>query len=304
MTDNGTKTARPKLSFRRTLREAFYQVFGRFKHLAKLAFLPMVLSLAISTVVFILTAVDTKSTKQLLYTTPLHLLGLLPFAVFGVASCRLMLLGEESRLMQGSFFGRRQRTWLAYSILTVLLLALPIPALLIPAIVFFFVANPVLAVLTLVAIPVRLIMPWELFMKTFLKSDLLFALKFAPQAGRFGIFFPHAGEISLIANIQYLWFWPGFLLLLLLAMRFSLVLPGLAVDDRKGEVEDYRLGLLGAWRLASGSGLKLITILFALTAIAFAGRAFFLFILRRIYSFLYNQSGFLPGFGDSLYTLT
>lgn len=289
MTRDSAPTMRPKLSFRVTFREAFSQVFGQFKDFAKLALLPIILSVGISAIIFAITAADPKIKGLPLYTTSLHLLGFLPFTIFGVACCRQILLGEKTGLIPRPLLGRRQRIWFTYSIVSILLLALPFTALFLPAIVFVIAANPMFALVQLMTLPVRVIMPWQLFMMTFLKDDPLFAVRFVPHAGYFGPFFPYAGEISFMVTEQYLWFWSVFLLLMLLLMRFSLVLPGLAVDDRRGEAADYRLGLGGAWRLARGNGLKLISILLALTALTFAGRTFFLFAISKLYRLFFSS---------------
>ncbi len=303
MTRNSAPTMRPKLSLRVTFREAFSQVFGQFRGLAKLAILPMVLSLGISAIIFALTAADPKIKGLPLYTTSLHLLGFLPFTIFGIACCRQMLLGEKAELIPRPLLGRRQRIWFTYSLLSIVILALPFTALFLPAIVFVFAANPMFALVQLMTLPVRVIMPWQLFMMTFLKDDPLFAVRFVPHAGYFGPFFPYSGEISLMVTEQYLWFWSVFLVLMLLLMRFSLALPGLAVDNRQGEADDYRLGLFGAWRLASGSGLKLIAILLVLATLAMAVRSFFLFASPKVYYFINSLIGFLPRFGDDHFTL-
>ena len=294
MPHDSTPAMRRKLSFRRTFREAFSQVFGQFRSLAKLALLPMVLSLGISAVVFAMTSVEPKIKGLFLYTTSLHLLGFLPFTIFGVACCRQILLGEKAGLIPRPLLGRRQRIWFIYSVVSIVILATPFTALFWPAIAFAIAANPILALVLLMAPPVRVIMPWQLFTSTFPGDDLLSRLRFFPHAGHFGTFFPYAGEISFMVTSQYLWFWGIFLLLLLTLMRFSLVLPGLAVDDRHGEVTDYRLGLFGAWRLARRNGLKLIAILLVLAVLAMATRTLFLFITTKFYRLLFDLADFLP----------
>ncbi|TQV72456.1 hypothetical protein [Denitrobaculum tricleocarpae] len=303
MTHDSAPAMRPRLSFGRTFREAFSQVFGQFRGLAKLALLPMILSVGISAVIFAMTSVDPKIKGLFLYTTALHLLGFLPFTIFGVACCRQMLLGEKAGLIPRLLLGRRQRIWFTYSLLSIVILALPFTALFLPWILFSIFTNPMLALVQLMAVPVRVIMPWQLFTWAFKGDDLLFRLGFFPQSGRFGTFFPYAGEISFMVTSQYLWFWSGFLVLMLVLMRFSLVLPGLAVDDRKGETEDYRLGLSGAWRLARGNGLKLIAILFVLAGLAMVARSLFLFASPKVYHFLNNLTGLLPRYGDDYFTL-
>lgn len=304
MPHDNAGTMRRKLSFRRTFREAFSQVFGQFRSLAKLALLPMVLSLGISAVVFAMTSVEPKIKGLFLYTTSLHLLGFLPFTIFGVACCRQILLGEKVGLIPRPLLGRRQRIWFTYSLLSIVILALPFTALFLPWILFAIFTNPILALLQLMTVPVRVIMPWQLFTWTFTRDDLLFRLGFFPQSGRFGTFFPHSGEISFMVTEQYLWFWSGFLLLMIVLMRFSLALPGLAVDDRPGEAPDHRLGLSGAWRLARGSGLKLIALLFLLAGLAMAARSLFLFASPKIYHSLNNLTGFLPKHDDEHFALT
>jgi hypothetical protein len=263
----------------------------------------MILSLAISAIIFAITAADPKNKTLFLYTTPLHLLGFLPFTIFGVGCCRQILLGEKVGLIPRPLLGRRQLIWFTYSLISIIILALPFTALLLPWILFLIFASPMLALVHLITLPVRMIMPWQLFMMTFTNDDLLFRLGFFPQSGRFGTFFPYAGEISFIATSQFLGFWSVFLLLMLVLMRFSLVLPGLAVDGRKGEIDNYRLGLPGAWRLARGNSLKLIAILFVLAGLAMVARSLFLFASPKVYHFLNDLTGFLPGYGDDHFTL-
>lgn len=303
MTRENAPAMRPKLSFRVTFRDAFSQVFGQFRSFAKLALLPMILSLGISAIIFAMTTADPKIKGLFLYTTSLHLLGFLPFTIFGVACCRQILLGEKAGLIPRPLLGRRQLIWFTYSLLSIAILALPFTALFLPWILFAIAANPMLALVQLMTLPVRVIMPWLLFMMTFTNNDLLFRIGFFPHAGRFGTFFPYAGEISLMVTSQYLWFWSVFLLLMLILMRFSLLLPGLAVDDRKGETDDYRLGLFGAWRLARRNGLKLIAMLFVLAGLAMVARSLFLFASPKVYHFLNNLTGLLPRYGDDYFTL-
>lgn len=108
-----------KLSFGATFGGAFSTVFGQFWMFIKAALLPLLLSVVLGTA-----GVALLVTAPVL-ALPVQILGLLPFAILGVACCRLTLIGRPAGALPRPVFGRRTWVYFGYTLLFTLFLWLP-----------------------------------------------------------------------------------------------------------------------------------------------------------------------------------
>ncbi|WP_193366572.1 hypothetical protein [Pelagibius marinus] len=109
-----------KLSFEATFSGAFSTVFGQFWMFIKAALLPLLLGVALGVAGVALLFVDPA------LALPVQFLGLLPFAMLGVACCRLTLIGRAAGALPRPVFGRRTWVYFGYTLLFTLFLWIPV----------------------------------------------------------------------------------------------------------------------------------------------------------------------------------
>lgn len=107
------------LSFGTTFGAGFSAVFGRFWLYFKAALLPVALAILLGVLGF-----ATLFIAPVL-SLPLNLLGMVPFALLGVACCRLALIGRDAGALPRPLFGRRTWVYFGYSLLFILLVSIP-----------------------------------------------------------------------------------------------------------------------------------------------------------------------------------
>lgn len=119
MTIEDTSALPGRLSFGTTFGAGFSIVFGRLWKFIKAAVLPLVLGLLLGGL-----ALATVTAAPLL-TIPLQILSLVPFAILGIACCRIALLGQRTSAIPRPLFGRRTWVYVGYALLFMLLLWVP-----------------------------------------------------------------------------------------------------------------------------------------------------------------------------------
>jgi hypothetical protein len=119
MSTNEMPVTPMKLSFGATFGGAFSTVFGQFWMFIKAALLPLLLSVVLGMIGVALLAVDP------VLVIPVQILSLLPFALLGVACCRLTLVGRPAGALPRPVFGRRTWLYFGYTLLFILFLWVP-----------------------------------------------------------------------------------------------------------------------------------------------------------------------------------
>lgn len=295
MTRDSAPTMRPKLSFRLTFREAFTQVFGQFGSFARVVALPLGMSLGISVIIYLVGIFDPESQSRFPKTfkevrnqtfyfdlLPLFVLGLFPFAIFGVAWCQRILPGQAMELAERPLIGRRSLTWFAYVVMFMFIAVLPIQAFLFLVMALAFFSDPLPMLLLVAQIPFQIVMPWSFWSSWPWGAIQITLLALNPTS-------PYAA-----------WIWSGIFVLLYFVSRFSLAFPGLSVAHRMGRPEDRRLGLAGSWRLTRRNSLKLFFVLMAIGAILLAVRVAARFLFELPMRGFYKITGIVPNESNEL----
>ncbi len=135
----------PRLAFGKTFGAGFVTVFGQLWTFIKASLLPFVLSLLIGLLGFLLTfgatlgsgisvvesggdSVVAGTGEQVAFAlveVAMQILGMLPFVILGIACSRLALIGRQAGVLPRPLLGRRTLVYLGYSLLFLLILAVP-----------------------------------------------------------------------------------------------------------------------------------------------------------------------------------
>lgn len=135
MTTQDTLAEIQKLAFGTTIKAAHESVFGQFRRFAKLAAVPFALMLVVAVLEFPLGRTVPDAEYALL------IVDLLPFALLGVAQSRAVLTGESPGFLPPRPLGRRTWFYLGYSLLMILIAAVPLVVLTIGAISTIYVFS-------------------------------------------------------------------------------------------------------------------------------------------------------------------
>ncbi len=122
---SGTAATTVKLSFGETFSGAFSTVFGRFGQFARVAAVPLILSVVILLIDFSLRAmtftgtlpIDPEGVAAALLELVTGLLALLPLAFLGINVTRLSFLGAQPGLLPSPVLGRRTFVYAGYFLL-------------------------------------------------------------------------------------------------------------------------------------------------------------------------------------------
>lgn len=254
-----------KLAFGATFSAAFKTVFGSLGLFVKAAALPLVFSLGLSGIAVFVAVADAESVSAMRYVTLLHVVGLLPIAFFSVAYSRRLVPDDRIKRDAADFSLRTAAKGYVYILLfllvIVLLAAVVVFSLTIGPMLFMTGASAQIFLNLIVALPLRLLMPWTLFIEAKFQlggTDMLFEMGAFAIVGPFLVPFGSFMPWFVLFSLPVLW---GL-------TRLSLVLPAVSLGRK--------LGLAGSWRLTRGSGLKLFAVLLAITALSLAARVLFL----------------------------